>query len=82
MIRALHHGLYSRFNRWRKAGVWDGRMYAIIAAYEARGETPQMIDSASFRVHQQAAAHKTEWRLMYRSLARRADDQAYDAPMA
>ena len=33
-------------------------MDAIIAAYEARGETLQMIDSTSVRVHQQAATQK------------------------
>jgi transposase len=50
--------VYNRFNRWRKVGVWDRLMDAIIAAYEARGETLQMIDSTSVRVHQQAAAQK------------------------
>lgn len=50
--------VYNRFNRWHKAGVWDRLMDAIIAACEARGETLQMIDSASVRVHQQAAAQK------------------------
>jgi transposase len=48
----------NRFNRWRKAGIWDRLMDAIIAAHEARGETVQMIDSTSVRVHQQAAAQK------------------------
>ena len=28
--------IYNRFNRWRKAGVWDRLMDAIIAAIEAR----------------------------------------------
>jgi transposase len=50
--------VYNRFNRWRKAGVWDKLMDAIIAAHEARGEKVQMIDSTSVRVHQQAAAQK------------------------
>src|SRR5262245_9322804 len=27
--------IYNRFNRWRKAGVWDRQMDAIIAAHEA-----------------------------------------------
>lgn len=71
--------VYNRFNRWRKAGVWDRLMDAIIAAYDARGETLQMIDSTSVRVHQQAAAQKREWRSLYRSFARRADDQAASA---
>lgn len=50
--------VYNRFNRWRKKGVWDKLMDAIIAAHEARGEKVQMIDSTSVRVHQQAAAQK------------------------
>ena len=50
--------VYNRFNRWRKAGVWNRLMDAIIAAYEAKGQKLQMIDSASVRVHQQAAAQK------------------------
>ncbi len=43
---------YNRFNRWRKAGVWDRIMDAIIEAYD--GEV-QMIDSTVVRVHQHAA---------------------------
>lgn len=50
--------VYNRFNRWRKKGVWDTLMDAIIAAHESRGEKVQMIDSTSVRVHQQAAAQK------------------------
>ena len=50
--------VYNRFNRWRKKGIWDRLMDAIIAAYKARGEKLQMIDSTSVRVHQQAAAQK------------------------
>jgi transposase len=50
--------VYNRFNRWRKNGVWDKLMDAIIAAHEGRGEKVQMIDSTSVRVHQQAAAQK------------------------
>jgi transposase len=38
--------IYNRFNRWRKAGVWDRLMDAIIAA---KGEKLQMIDSTSAR---------------------------------
>lgn len=67
--------VYNRFNRWRRAGVWDRLMDAIVAAYEAKGQKLQMIDSTSVRVHQQAAAQKTEWRLLYRSLAGRPDHQ-------
>lgn len=46
---------YNRFIRWRKAGVWDRMMDAITAAYD--GDI-QMIDSTSFRDHQQAATAK------------------------
>ena len=42
----------NRFNRWRKAGVWDGLLDAISKAYD--GDI-QMIDSSSIRVHQHAA---------------------------
>ena len=47
--------VYNRFNRWRKAGVWDRLMDAIIAAHDGK---VQMIDSSVVRVHQQAAAQK------------------------
>jgi transposase len=67
--------VYNRFNRWRKAGVWNRLMDAIIAAYEAKGQKLQMIDSTSVRVHQQAAAQKTGWNLLYRSFERRTDYQ-------
>jgi transposase len=46
---------YNRFNRWRKAGVWDKLMDAIIKAHDGK---VQMIDSSVVRVHQQAAAQK------------------------
>ena len=52
--------VFNRFNRWRKAGVWDRLMDAIIAAHETRGNDVQMIDSTSVRVHQQAAAQKKQ----------------------
>ena len=47
--------IYNRFNRWRKAGVWDRLMDAISKAH--KGEV-QMIDSSVVRVHQHAAAVK------------------------
>lgn len=47
--------VYNRFNRWRKAGVWDRLMDAVVAAYE--GDV-QMIDSSIVRVHQQGATAK------------------------
>ncbi len=46
---------YNRFNRWRKAGVWDRLMDAITEAYD--GDV-QMIDSSSVRVHQHAGCAK------------------------
>ena len=46
---------YNRFNRWRKAGVFDRLMDAIVKAHDGK---VQMIDSSSVRVHQQAAALK------------------------
>ena len=46
---------YNRFNRWRKAGVWERLMDAIVAAYDGN---VQMIDSSSVRVHQHAAGAK------------------------
>ena len=49
--------IYNRFNRWRKAGVWDRLMEAVIAAHDGK---VQMIDSSSVRVHQQAAAQKNK----------------------
>ena len=47
--------VYNRFNRWRKAGVWDRLMDAIVEAHE--GEV-QMIDTSIVRVHQQGATAK------------------------
>jgi transposase len=47
--------IYNRFNRWRKAGVWDRLMDAIVAAHE--GDV-QMIDTSVVRVHQQGATAK------------------------
>lgn len=47
--------VYNRFNRWRKAGVWDRLMDAIVKAHD--GEV-QMIDTSIVRVHQQGATAK------------------------
>ena len=47
--------VYNRFNRWRKAGVWDRLMDAIVEAHN--GEV-QMIDTSIVRVHQQGATAK------------------------
>ena len=46
---------YNRFNRWRKKGVWDRLMDAVVHAYDGN---VQMIDSSSVRVHQHAAGAK------------------------
>ena len=47
--------IYNRFNRWRKAGVWDRLMDAIIEAHDGK---VQMIDTSTVRVHQHAAGAK------------------------
>lgn len=47
--------VYNRFNRWRKAGIWDKLMDAIVQAHD--GEV-QMIDSSIVRVHQHASGVK------------------------
>jgi transposase len=53
--------VYNRFNRWRKAGVWDKLMDAIIKAHDGK---VQMIDSSVVRVHQQAAAQKNSLEML------------------
>jgi len=59
-----HTTCVNRFNRWRKAGVWDRCLGAVSKAYD--GDI-QMIDSSSIRVHQHAAnpsaGHSTKLRL-------------------
>ena len=47
--------IYNRFNRWRRAGVWDRLMDAIVAAHDGR---VQMIDTSIVRVHQHGATAK------------------------
>jgi transposase len=46
---------YNRFNRWRKAGIWDQLMDAVTKAH---GGKVQMIDSSIVRVHQHASGVK------------------------
>ena len=46
---------YNCFNRWRKAGVWDRLMDAVMKAHDGK---LQMIDSSIVRVHQHARAQK------------------------
>jgi transposase len=50
-----HTTCVNRFNRWRRAGVWDRLLEAVSEAYD--GDI-QMIDSSSIRVHQHAANGK------------------------
>jgi transposase len=42
----------NRFNRWRKAGVWDRILQVVSKAYDGK---LQMIASSSIRLHQHAA---------------------------
>ena len=46
---------YNRFNRWRKAGIWDRLMDAVVKAHDSK---VQMIDSSIVRVHQHASGVK------------------------
>ncbi len=63
----------NRFNRWRKAGVWDRLLEAVSEAYD--GDI-QMIDSSSIRVHQHAAnGKKTNPIPLHGPLAGRVDDE-------
>ena len=61
-----HTTCVNRFNRWRRAGVWDRILAAVSKAYD--GDI-QMINSSSIRVHQHAAngKKKTRSRCMGRS---------------
>ena len=47
--------VYNRFNRWRKAGIWDRLMDEIVKAHDGK---VQMIDSSIVRVHQHASGVK------------------------
>ena len=46
---------YNRFNRWRKAAIWDRLMDAVVKAHDGK---VQMIDSSIVRVHQHASGVK------------------------
>jgi transposase len=46
---------YNRFNRWRKAGIWDRLTDAIVKAHDGK---VQMIDSSIVRVHQHVSGVK------------------------
>jgi len=68
-----HTTCVNRFNRWRRAGVWDRLLAAVSKAYDGK---IQMIDSSSIRVHQHAAnGKKTTPIPLHGSLARRIDDE-------
>jgi putative transposase len=68
-----HTTCVNRFNRWRKAGVWDRLLAAVSEAYD--GDI-QMIDSSSIRVHQHAAnGKKTQPIPLHGPFAGRADDK-------
>ena len=60
---------YNRFNRWRKAGIWDRLMDSIVKAYDGK---VQMIDSSIVRVHRHASGVKKEWRSLCGAKPRRA----------
>jgi transposase len=60
--------IYNRFNRWRKAGVWDRLMDEITRLYD--GDV-QMIDTSIVRVHQHGATAKRGARSMPGSFPRR-----------
>jgi transposase len=47
--------VYNRFIRWRKAGIWDRMLDAIVKAHDGK---VQMIDSSIVRVHQHASGVK------------------------
>jgi transposase len=47
--------IYNRFNRWRKAGVWDRLMAEITKLHDGG---VQMIDTSIVRVHQHGATAK------------------------
>jgi len=58
--------VYNRFNRWRKAGIWDRLMDAIVKAHDGK---VQMIDSSIVRVHQHASGVKKRVEFVVRAEA-------------
>ncbi len=51
--------VYSRFFRWRAAGVWERLFAAVLeAAGEAGQSTAYFVDGSSIRAHQHAAGAK------------------------
>jgi transposase len=64
---------YNRFNRWRKAGIWDRLMDAIVKAHDGK---VQMIDSSIVRVHHSMPrAPKKKWRSLCGAKPWRAHDE-------
>jgi transposase len=55
------HTLYSRFRRWRLAGIWDGLFAAVQRQADAAGELDwriHLVDGTVIRAHQHAAGAK------------------------
>ena len=71
--------IYNRFNRWRKAGVWDRLMDVVTKAHDGN---VRMIDTSIVRVHQQGATAKRGSRSMSGSLPRWAHDRRWQGHRA
>src|SRR6266567_3505269 len=55
------HTLYSRFRRWRLAGIWDQLFEAVQRQADAAGQvdwTVHFVDGSVIRAHQHAAGAK------------------------
>ena len=65
--------VYNRFNRWRKAGIWNKLMDAIIEAHDGK---VQISTPASCAFTSRLPPKRTSWRRLYRSKPRRTDQQA------
>ena len=53
--------VYSRFQRWRKAGIWDGILAAVQATADGEGTVDwdvHFVDGTTVRAHQHAAGAK------------------------
>ena len=53
--------VYSRFQRWRKAGIWDRLLKDVQALVDQEGNVDweiHFVDSTSVRAHQHAAGAK------------------------
>jgi transposase len=64
--------VYSRFFRWRRAGVWDRLFGAVLARADAAGELDwdlHFVDGTVIRAHQHAAGAKGGTRNRRRSAA-------------